>query len=133
MNKLDQLIQDLCPQGVPHLPLSELGAFARGGGPQKKDFTDAGVGCIHYGQIYTHYGISADETNVFVAPDVAARSRTADPNDVIIAVTGENDEDLGKAVAWLGTASVAVSNHTLIFTSSMVPKFVSYFLQSTSF
>src|SRR5699024_3817300 len=84
-------------------------------------------------QIYTHYGISAEETNVFVAPEVASRSRTAAPGDVVIAVTGENDEDLGKAVAWLGDSPVAVSNHTLIFTSLLVPKFVSYFLQSTSF
>ena len=27
----------------------------RGSGIQKSDFTETGVGCIHYGQIHTHY------------------------------------------------------------------------------
>ncbi len=33
--------------------LGEIGEFIRGNGLQKKDFTESGVGCIHYGQIYT--------------------------------------------------------------------------------
>ena len=32
-------------------PLGEMGEFLRGGGLQKKDFANQGVGCIHYGQI----------------------------------------------------------------------------------
>jgi type I restriction enzyme S subunit len=34
-----------------------VGEFIRGGGLQKKDFTETGIGCIHYGQIYTQYGV----------------------------------------------------------------------------
>ncbi|MEY8578021.1 restriction endonuclease subunit S [Corynebacteriaceae bacterium 6-324] len=133
MRRIDQLIEDLCPDGVKYEPISKVGTFIRGGGPQKKDFTDVGVGCIHYGQIYTHYGISAVRTKVFVSDDVALKSRKANPGDVIIAVTSENDEDLGKSVAWLGEAPVAVSNHTLIFTTELEPRFISYFLSSSSF
>ena len=33
-----------------------IGKFIRGGGLQKKDFTEFGIGCIQYGQIYTYYG-----------------------------------------------------------------------------
>ena len=133
MSRIDQLIEELCPDGVKHEPISKVGTFIRGGGPQKKDFTDVGVGCIHYGQIYTYYGISAIETNVFVSDDVALKSRKASPGDVVIAVTSGNDEDLGKSVAWLGESPVAVSNHTLIFTSDLDSRFISYFLSSTSF
>ena len=45
-------------EDVPHLPMGQkdIGEFIRGGTFQKKDFMDAGVGCIHYGQIYTYYG-----------------------------------------------------------------------------
>ena len=39
-----------------------VGKFIRGSGLQKKDFTDTGVGCIHYGQIYTYYGTYTDKT-----------------------------------------------------------------------
>lgn len=121
------------PNGVSYLPFSKVGTFSRGGGPQKKDFQESGVGCIHYGQIYTFYGTSATVTNEFVSPQVAAKSRMANPGDVVIAVTGENDEDLARGVAWLGDAPVAVSNHTLIFDSSLDPRFVSYFLQTSMF
>ena len=44
------------------MPLGELGTFTRGSGLQKKDFTPAGIGCIHYGQIYTYYGTCAKKT-----------------------------------------------------------------------
>ena len=133
MNQIDELIAEYCPNGVEFKPFSEMGTFTRGGGPQKKDFVSAGTGCIHYGQIYTFYGISAEETNVYVDEVVAGKSRQAKPQDVVIAVTGENDEDLGRAVAWIGEDSVAVSNHTLIFSTELNAKYVSYFLRSTGF
>ena len=133
MNQIEKLIEELCPNGVEYKPLGELGTFSRGGGLQKKDFTESGVGCIHYGQIYTHYGIWATETKSFVSSLTFSKAKKAQPGDIIIADTSENDEDLCKAVAWLGEDSVAVSNHTLIFTTELNPKFVSYFLRSLPF
>ncbi|MFW2582994.1 restriction endonuclease subunit S [Corynebacterium amycolatum] len=133
MNQIEKLIEELCPDGVEYKPLGEVGTFSRGGGVQKKDFTESGIGCIHYGQIYTHYGISATETKSFVSSLTFSKAKKAQPGDIIIADTSENDEDLCKAVAWLGEDSVAVSNHTLIFTTELNPKFVSYFLRSLPF
>lgn len=133
MSRIDELIAELAPNGVEHLQFNDVGTFTRGGGPQKKDFIEQGIGCIHYGQIYTRYGLHTSETAVFVNDEVAARARKAKPGDVIIAVTGENDDDLARAVAWLGDEEVAVSNHTLIFTSDLDPKYVSYFLRSGGF
>jgi type I restriction enzyme S subunit len=43
---------------VEWTPLGELGELIRGNGLQKKDFTETGVPAIHYGQIYTYYGLS---------------------------------------------------------------------------
>lgn len=129
---LSSLFESL-PEGTPLKTFTEVGVFSRGGGPQKKDFIDSGVGCIHYGQIYTHYGVSATVTNKFVSAAVAARAKGASPGDVVIAVTSENDDDLARSVAWLGSDWVAVSNHTLIFTSEMDPRFVSYYLRSRRF
>ena len=129
---LSHLFEGL-PEGTPLKTFSDVGVFSRGGGPQKKDFIDSGVGCIHYGQIYTHYGVSATVTNKFVSAAAAARAKGAYPGDVVIAVTSENDDDLARSVAWLGSDWVAVSNHTLIFTSEMDPRFVSYYLRSRQF
>lgn len=133
MNQIEKLIEELCPNGVEYKPLGEVGTFSRGGGLQKKDFTESGVGCIHYGQIYTHYGIWATETKSFVSDDFAAKKRKMLPGDVFIATTSENDEDLGKATAWLGTEEIVTSGDGYIFRHSMNPKFVSYFFNSSLF
>ena len=113
--------------------MDTIGQFIRGSGIQKSDFTDSGVGCIHYGQIHTHYGIHAKNTLSFVSSALAARSRKAQPGDLVIATTSEDDEAVAKAVAWIGTKEVAVSSDALIFRHAENPKYLSYLFQSTLF
>ena len=113
--------------------LGEVGEFIRGNGLQKKDFTETGVGCIHYGQIYTHYGISAVETKSFVSPELAYKLKKAKKGDLIIAATSENVEDVCKAVAWLGDDEIAISGDAFIFTHNQNSKYISYFFQSIFF
>ena len=88
---------------VPHVPMGQegVGEFIRGGSLQKKDFTEIGVGCIHYGQIYTYYGTYTNQTKVFVSEGLASKCRKAQQGNLVIATTSENDEDVCKAVAWL--------------------------------
>ncbi len=105
----------------------------RGSGIQKSDFTDTGVGCIHYGQIHAHYGTWANETKSFVKPAFAARLRKAHIGDLVIATTSEDDEAVAKAVAWLGDEDVAVSTDAYIFRHTLNPKYVSYFFQTEQF
>ncbi|MCY4461655.1 MAG: restriction endonuclease subunit S [Albidovulum sp.] len=120
---------------VDHLPMGDerVGKFRRGGGLQKKDFVEAGVGCIHYSQIYTHYGTYTRTTKSFVSEEFAKKDRMARPGDLVIATTGVNDEDVCKAVAWLGGEDVAVSSDACIFSHKLNPKFVSYFFQTEQF
>lgn len=120
---------------VEHSPMGheEVGTFIRGSGLQKKDFTETGVGCIHYGQIYTHYGSCAQETLTYVSTDFAQKARKAQPGDLVIATTSENDEDVCKAVAWLGSEEIAVSNDACIYKHNLNPKYVSYFFQTEQF
>ena len=113
--------------------MGEIGKFIRGNGLQKKDFTDSGVGCIHYGQIYTHYGSFATETKSFVSHDFAKKLRKAKYGDLIIATTSENVEDVGKAVAWLGDAEIAISGDSYVFSHKQNPKFIAYLLQTHRF
>lgn len=113
--------------------MGEIGKFIRGNGLQKKDFTDSGVGCIHYGQIYTHYGTFASETKSFVNPKLAERLLRVAPGDIILACTSENVEDVGKAVAWLGNENIVTGGHSVVFKHSENPKYIAYFLQTQSF
>jgi len=85
--------------------VKKLGDFAtitRGGNFQKKDFVESGLPCIHYGQMYTHFGTWTDKTLTFVAKDVFDKSKQAQPNDIVMAVTSENVDDVCKCTAWVG-------------------------------
>lgn len=113
--------------------MGEIGTFIRGNGLQKKDFTESGVGCIHYGQIYTHYGTFASETKSFVSPNFAKKLRKAKHGDIIIATTSENVEDVGKAVAWLGDDEICISGDSYVYTHSQNPKYIAYLLQTYRF
>ena len=120
---------------VNYLPMGYegIGEFIRGGGLQKKDFTETGVGCIHYGQIYTHYGTYADKTKTCVSNEFAMKARKAKSGDLVIATTSENDEDVCKAVAWIGSEDIAVSSDACIYRHNLNPKYVSYFFQTEHF
>lgn len=133
MSKLQELIQRLCPDGVEYKKLGEVGTFIRGNGLQKKDFTESGVGCIHYGQIYTYYGTFATETKSFVSPEMAGRLLAVNPGNLVIACTSENVEDVGKAVAWLGNNDVVTGGHSVVFRHNINPKYVAYFFQTQTF
>lgn len=113
--------------------MGEIGTFIRGNGLQKKDFTEEGVGCIHYGQIYTHYGTYASKTKSFVSPELAKKLKKAKPGNLVIATTSENVEDVGKAVAWLGKEEIAVSGDSFIFSHKANPKYIAYLFQTHNF
>ena len=58
-------------------PLGEVGEFIRGNGMQKNDFVEVGFPAIHYGQLYTRYGLSADKTFTYVSEALASRLKKA--------------------------------------------------------
>ena len=133
MSHLQELIDQLCPDGVEYKKLGKVATISRGGNLQKKDFQDHGVPCIHYGQIYTQYGLFADHTFTFISEEKAAKQKMASKNDVIMAVTSENIEDVCKCLAWLGDEDVAVSGHTAIIRHELDPKYLVYYLHSQHF
>ena len=113
--------------------LGEVSQISRGGNFQKKDFVEEGYPCIHYGQIYTKYGLSANKTLTYISDDVAEKSRKAKKNDIVMAVTSENVEDVCKCVAWLGDDEIAVSGHTAIIQHNQNAKYLSYYFHTSMF
>lgn len=133
MSRVDDLIAEHCPAGVPFKTLGEVGRFVRGNGLQKKDFVDDGFPCIHYGQIYTHYGTSATVTKSFIAPDLAARLKQAETGDLVITTTSENIDDVCTAVAWLGEGPIAIGGHSCVFQHTLDPMYAAYYFQTEQF
>ena len=133
MSKLEELIQQYCPDGVEYAPLSSIGTIKRGNGLQKKDFVKSGVGCIHYGQIYTKFGAFAEKTLSFVNEELASHLLHIETGDLVIACTSENVEDVCKAVAWLGKETIVTGGHSCVLHHNQNPKYVAYFFQTESF
>ena len=120
---------------VVWLPLGKIGDLVRGNGLPKRDFTETGVPAIHYGQIYTYYGLSTKSTISFVSHDTAQKLQKVNKGDVVITNTSENFEDVGTALAYLGEEQAVTGGHATIFKPSqkILGKYFAYFTQTTTF
>ena len=132
MSELSYLEKLLKGCDVEWISLANIGKFIRGNGLQKKDLVDSGFPAIHYGQIYTRYGLSADRTFNYVSPELANKLRKAQKNDLLLATTSENDEDVVKPLAWLGD-KVAISGDMMLFRHEQNAKYLAHFFQSKIF
>lgn len=133
MSRLDELIEELCPNGVEYKKLGNIATISRGGSFQKKDYTENGVPCIHYGQIYTYYNLFTASVISCISEETAKKQKFAEPGDIIMAVTSENMDDVCKCVAWLGNKKIAVSGHTAIIHHTIDPKYLTYWFHTAMF
>jgi type I restriction enzyme, S subunit len=118
--------------GVQWATLREIGTMIRGSGLQKKDLSESGVECIHYGQIYTYYGTFADKTKSFVSVELAKKLKKAKKGDVLIAGVSENIEDVCKPLGWLGD-EICISGDMFAFRHNQNTKFITYLMQTLRF
>lgn len=133
MSKLEQLINELCPDGVEYKTLGDIGKFTRGNGLQKKDFVEVGKPVIHYGQIYTKYNFSTNITYSFAEEEVYKKLRKAKKNDILIATTSENVKDVAKCVVWLGEEEIGFSGDMYSFSTQENSKYIAYYFQTNYF
>ena len=117
-------------QSVNWIKMSEVGTFIRGKRFVRTDIVNNGVPCIHYGDMYTYYGLYATESKGMLRNELAPKMRYAQKNDVVIVAAGENKEDIGIGMAWLGDKPAAVHDACFIFRSDLYPQYVSHYLRS---
>jgi type I restriction enzyme S subunit len=111
-------------------PLSKHGTFTRGRRFVRTDIVEAGMPCIHYGDMYTTYGLYADKTITHLPTDFPKRMRYAHKGDVVIVGAGENNEDIGVGLVWQGEEPAAVHDACYIYEHDFEPLYLSYFLRS---
>ena len=133
MSKLNFMEKLLDDAEVEWKTLGEVGEFQRGKRFVRKDIVPTGVPCIHYGEMYTHYGIWSEESKSFISKELSAKLRVANYGDVVIVAAGETVEDIGNGTAWLGKHDVVIHDACFSFKSGLNPKYVSYFLRTKSF
>ena len=69
---LGELLDDI---SVEWRSLEEIGEFVRGKRFVKTDIVSNGIPCIHYGELYTHFGIYAKETKSYLDAELASKLR----------------------------------------------------------
>ena len=134
MSRLAELIAELCPDGVEYRPLGEIADLQRGSGMPKKLFVDEGIPAIHYGHIFTKYGIHTKCAAAYLAPEDADKLTCVYPGDLVVANTSENLDDVGKGVVWLGEAEGVTGGHATVVRALTVDSvFLSYYLRTDDF
>ncbi len=95
MSKLEQLIKELCPDGVEFTALGELGKFYGGlTGKSKDDFTDGNATFITYKNVYYNPALDIDpEDTVKIGED--ENQRTLEYGDVVFTGSSETPNECG--------------------------------------
>ncbi len=112
------------------VPLNSIGKLMRGKRFVHKDATEDGVPCIHYGEIYTCYGVHAGVAKSHIREELRGKMRYARTGDVVIVGAGENNIDIGIGVAWEGNEEIAVHDACYTLTHNQNPRYISYYLRS---
>ncbi|WP_334137186.1 restriction endonuclease subunit S [Corynebacterium variabile] len=118
---------------APRSTLGQVGDFTKGKGVTKAQLQDEGIPAFHYGQVHTSYGHSATSTISYIDPKLIKNPTFAHPSDLVLATTSEDDEAVGKAVAWLGDEDAVVGGDAYVYSHSLEPRYVSYFFASHDF
>ena len=110
--------------------LAETGTFTRGKRFVRADNVEEGVPCIHYGDMYTKYGLVETETQTHLTEEKAKKLRFAHKGDVVIVAAGENDWDIGVGLAWMGEEAAAVHDACYIYEHKQNPMYIAYYMRT---
>jgi len=100
----------------------------------KDDIRSEGVPAIHYGEIYTKYGLAAQKTYSFLDPELASKLRVVSPGDVVLVSAGETIEDIGKSFTWLGDEDAVIHDACYGIRSSEIdPRYMVHFFNTHNF
>ena len=113
--------------------LGEIGTFTRGRRFVRTDIVEEGQPCIHYGDMYTYYGLATDHARTHLPKDFPVKLRYAEKGDVIIVGAGENDMDIGVGCVWEGNEPVAVHDACYIFKHNQNPRYISHYLRTLDY
>lgn len=111
MSRLDELIAELCPDGVEYKKLGEIGDFFGGlTGKNKNDFMDGNARYITYMNIFSSPSVNFEDTqSVKISPD--EKQNKVLLGDILFTGSSENLEECG-------ISSVVTECHDNIFLNS---------------
>lgn len=107
-NEVDDIELFEIPDHWKWVQLGDVGTLTRGSGIKKDEVTPTGKPCIRYGQLYTTYKTKFDKTVSFVSESTFEKSNKVHTNDIVMALTGENNFDIALAATYYGDEPIAI-------------------------
>lgn len=133
MTKLEQLIKELCPNGVEYKKLGDIATDVfRGAGITRDQVTEEGTPCVRYGEIYTTYGIYFDTCVSHTDESTVQSKKYFEHGDILFAITGESVEDIAKSTAYVGHEKCRAGGDIVVLKHNQNPKYLSYVLSTSS-
>lgn len=120
-------------EGWETVTIGDLCTITRGRRFVRDDVRSSGMPCIHYGDMYTYYGITARTTKTFLDRDFPKKMQYAKKGDVVVVGAGENDLDIGVGTVWEGDEPAAVHDACYILEHKQNPKYIAYFLRTNNY
>lgn len=119
------------PNNWKWLKVKDIGELIRGKGIKKNETRTSGIQCIRYGEIYTSFSYSFEKSISFVSDNLAEKCKKVQHGDVLLTLTGENEYDIAKATAYLGSDQLVAGGDLAILTNhSQNPMYLSYYFAS---
>lgn len=129
MSRIDELIQQYCPNGVEYKTLGEIATdIFRGVGITREQITETGIPCVRYGEIYTDYGVWFDRCVSHTSLDYLASPKFFEYGDILFAITGEKVEDIAKSTAYIGHERCVAGGDIVVLKHKQNPKYLGYAL-----
>ncbi len=133
MSRLDELIAELCPDGVEYKKIGDIATdIFRGAGIKREDVTSEGIPCVRYGEIYTTYGIWFDECVSHTQLDKVQTPKFFEHGDILFVITGESIEDIAKSTAYIGHEKCLAGGDIVVVKHHEDPKYLSYALATSN-
>ena len=124
MNKLEQLIKELCPNGMEYKKLGDIATDVfRGAGITRDQVTEEGTPCVRYGEIYTTYGIYFDTCVSHTDESTIQSKKYFEHGDLLFAITGESVEDIAKSTAYVGYEKCLAGGDIVVLKHKQNPKY----------
>ena len=115
----------------PMVRLGELGTMVRGNGIKRSETIEKGCPCLRYGEIYTSFDVILDKPRSFVPKELFDRSVKIKKGDLVFTLTGENTEEIAKALAYLGDDEIAAGGDLAVWTGhGCDSKYLAYLMYS---
>ena len=112
--------------------LGNIGTLTRGNGIKRNEVIETGFPCIRYGELYTTYKTKFDVAVSYISKDLFDKSQKVQKNDILMALTGENNFDIALALAYIGDETIAMGGDLTRWSNhQMNPLYLVYVMNSS--